>query len=45
MVGIPDELCDELPMAFVIKQPNAQITEEEVKVFVASKSIARCNNK
>lgn len=35
VVGKPDEVCGELPFAFVVKQPNAQLTEDEVLKFVA----------
>ncbi|XP_055903336.1 uncharacterized protein LOC129939373 [Eupeodes corollae] len=35
VIGKPDEECGELPMAFVVKQPNAQLTEDEVVKFVA----------
>lgn len=34
VIGKPDEECGELPFAFVVKQPNAQLTEEEVLKFV-----------
>jgi 4-coumarate--CoA ligase len=34
IIGIPDERAGELPFAFVVKHPNAQITESEVKEFV-----------
>jgi 4-coumarate--CoA ligase len=35
VIGIPDEEAGELPFAFVVKQPNAKLTENEVKDFVA----------
>jgi 4-coumarate--CoA ligase len=34
VIGIPDEESGELPFAFVVKQPNAQLTESEVRDFV-----------
>ncbi|KAL0270405.1 UNVERIFIED_CONTAM: hypothetical protein PYX00_007826 [Menopon gallinae] len=37
VVGLPDEEAGELPMAFVVKQPNVDLTESEVKNFVARK--------
>ncbi|XP_070499653.1 luciferin 4-monooxygenase-like [Chironomus tepperi] len=35
VIGIPDETSGELPFAFVVKQPGANLTEQEVKDFVA----------
>ncbi|KAG5668823.1 hypothetical protein PVAND_016746 [Polypedilum vanderplanki] len=35
VIGIPDEVAGELPFAFVVKQPGVELTEEEVKDFVA----------
>lgn len=37
VIGIPDEIAGELPMAFVTKQPDVEITEREVKDFVAER--------
>lgn len=37
VIGIYDEIAGELPMAFVVKQPNVEITEDEVKDFVAER--------
>lgn len=37
-IGLPDEDCGELPMAFVVKQPNCLLTEEEVIKYVDGKS-------
>ena len=34
VIGIPDEAAGEIPKAFVVTKSNAQVTEEEVKVFV-----------
>lgn len=34
VIGIPDEIAGELPFGFVVKQPGAEITEDEVKNFV-----------
>jgi 4-coumarate--CoA ligase len=36
VIGIPDERSGELPFAYVVKQPGASITEQEVIDFVAS---------
>lgn len=35
MIGIPDEESGELPLAFVVKQPNINLTEQEIVNFVA----------
>ena len=35
VIGIPDEIAGELPFAFVVKQPGENLTEQEVKDFVA----------
>lgn len=35
VIGIPDENSGELPFAFVVKQPGAKLTEQEVIDFVA----------
>jgi acyl-CoA synthetase (AMP-forming)/AMP-acid ligase II len=34
VIGIPDEESGELPLAFVVKQPGATLTEGEVKKFI-----------
>ena len=36
VIGIPDEECGELPLAYVVKQPDVNLTEKEVIDFVAS---------
>ena len=36
VIGIPDEECGELPFAYVVKQPDVNLTEKEVIDFVAS---------
>lgn len=36
VIGIPDERTGELPFAFVVKQPNAELTETEVVEYVAN---------
>ena len=38
VIGIPDEACGELPFGFVVKQPGAKLTEQEVIDFVAENS-------
>lgn len=35
VIGIPDEVSGELPFAFVVKETNSDLTEKEVKDFVA----------
>lgn len=35
VTGVPDEIAGELPMAFVVKQPEASLTEEELVKYVA----------
>lgn len=35
VIGIPDEDCGELPLAFVVKQPGVTLTEKDVQDFVA----------
>ena len=41
VIGIPDEAAGEVPKAFVVAKPNAQVTEEEVKVFVKGTFLAQ----
>lgn len=38
VIGIPDEKAGELPFAFVVKQPGAELTEKEVIQFVAEQA-------
>uniref|UniRef100_A0A182RE74 Luciferin 4-monooxygenase n=1 Tax=Anopheles funestus TaxID=62324 RepID=A0A182RE74_ANOFN len=38
VVGLPDEQTGELPLAFVVKQPGASLTEEEVQGYVAARA-------
>jgi acyl-CoA synthetase (AMP-forming)/AMP-acid ligase II len=35
VIGIPDEKAGELPAAFVVKQPNEDVTEEEIVRYIA----------
>uniref|UniRef100_A0AAG5CNP2 Luciferin 4-monooxygenase n=1 Tax=Anopheles atroparvus TaxID=41427 RepID=A0AAG5CNP2_ANOAO len=37
VVGVPDELAGELPAAFVVLQPDEQVTEAELAELVAAK--------
>lgn len=37
VIGVPDENAGELPFAFVVRKPNANLTEKHVIDFVASK--------
>lgn len=39
VVGLPDEEVGELPLAFVVKQPDADLTENEIKSYVAGNLI------
>ena len=34
MIGIPDEEAGELPKAFVVRQPGANITAEQIIQYV-----------
>ncbi|XP_035902710.1 4-coumarate--CoA ligase 1 [Anopheles stephensi] len=38
VVGLPDEAAGELPMAFVVKQPGTNLTEQEVQRYVADRA-------
>lgn len=33
-MGLPDDLCGELPLAFVVPYPNKTVTEKEIQDFV-----------
>jgi acyl-coenzyme A synthetase/AMP-(fatty) acid ligase len=35
VIGVPDETAGELPLAFVVKQPGARVTKEEIIKHVA----------
>jgi 4-coumarate--CoA ligase len=35
VIGIPDDAAGELPFAFIVKQPDANLSAQEVKDFVA----------
>uniref|UniRef100_A0A182VS70 Luciferin 4-monooxygenase n=1 Tax=Anopheles minimus TaxID=112268 RepID=A0A182VS70_9DIPT len=37
VIGVPDERAGELPLAFVVKEHGEQLTEQEVKDYVAGK--------
>lgn len=37
VVGLPDEAAGELPVAFVVPQPNANLTADAIIKYVASK--------
>uniref|UniRef100_A0A182QR12 Luciferin 4-monooxygenase n=1 Tax=Anopheles farauti TaxID=69004 RepID=A0A182QR12_9DIPT len=37
VIGVPDERAGELPLAFVVKEYGEQLSEQEVKDFVASR--------
>lgn len=34
VIGIPDARCGEVPLAFVVRQPNSNISEEVILKFV-----------
>ncbi|XP_058118404.1 uncharacterized protein LOC131288319 [Anopheles ziemanni] len=38
VVGVPDEAAGELPLAFVVNQPNVTLTEAEVQQYVAERT-------
>jgi acyl-CoA synthetase (AMP-forming)/AMP-acid ligase II len=46
VIGIPDEKAGELPVAFVVKQPNQDVTEEEIVRYIAGKvdTITMCHS-
>lgn len=35
VIGVPDEAAGELPLAFIVKQPGAMLTKEEIIKYVA----------
>ena len=37
VVGLPDEIAGELPLAFVVKQPGVEITADEIIKYVNGK--------
>lgn len=37
VVGVPDTLAGEVPRAYVVKKPNAEITEDDVIKYVNPK--------
>uniref|UniRef100_A0A182NL03 Luciferin 4-monooxygenase n=1 Tax=Anopheles dirus TaxID=7168 RepID=A0A182NL03_9DIPT len=37
VIGVPDERAGELPLAFVVKEHGEQLTEQDVKEFVAGR--------
>jgi len=39
VVGLPDAKSGELPLAWVVKKPNATITETQLQQFVDGKKI------
>ena len=45
VVGVPDLVAGELPMAWVVKKPNAKVTEKDIADFVAGKSLVRITHK
>ena len=43
VTGVPDEEAGELPLAFVVKQPEANVTEEELITYVAGEICLKFN--
>ncbi|XP_075222442.1 luciferin 4-monooxygenase-like [Lycorma delicatula] len=41
VIGLPDEASGELPMAFAVRQPGSNISENDIVKFVASKVSAQ----
>lgn len=39
VVGLPDEVAGELPLAFVVPQTNIKVTEQELVKYIALKVI------
>jgi 4-coumarate--CoA ligase len=37
VVGFPDEIAGELPLAFVVKNSNVELTEKQVEQFLNGK--------
>lgn len=38
VIGLPDEMAGELPLAFIVKQQDVEITEKEIFDFVAKQT-------
>lgn len=39
VIGVPDEMAGELPRAYVVKRPGAEVNEEELTKFIDGESI------
>lgn len=39
VVGIPHPVCGEVPRAFVVKQPGANVSEDDIQAFVANQVV------
>lgn len=37
VIGVPHATAGEVPLAFVVKQPDSEVTEAELKRFVAER--------
>lgn len=35
VIGLPDEVAGELPLAFIVKKPGIKVTAKELQQFVA----------
>lgn len=38
VTGLPDTEAGELPMAFIVKQPVAKVTEQEIAAYITEKA-------
>ena len=45
VVGVPDLVAGELPMAWVVKKPDAKVTEKDIADFAAGKPLVRMSHK
>ena len=43
VIGVPDEIAGELPLAFVVKQPGSNVTKEEIIKYIAGNYISVLN--
>lgn len=39
VVGVPHPICGEVPRAFVVRQPGANVTEDDIKAYVAKQVV------
>ena len=43
VIGVPDEMAGELPMACIVLKPNCHASEDEIKQYVAGMLFKNCN--